>query len=261
MYTHPLECAPLLKSSRFDLTKEDPQLYANEDLEGYFPSREWPDIPLPKAKPTKPVVVPDEIIEKAKSQHNVMVRWMKSVGVDLCREMEDQEGQHVLESVIAHQKDCSICGKSCHNTQRLRAHIRAQHMTKTPFQCSQCQKYLSDTNCLKQHERTHDPVLAKEFKCSKCPKAFPSKGQLNAHAKRHDPQKNKFTCQYGCGKTADLKKNHVAHEKYCKLNPHRPPKSQCPYCPKDFDRLKDLKKHAKIHHPSRLSSLEADMGL
>ena len=35
LYTHALECQPLEKSPKFVLSKEDPQLYSNEDLSGF----------------------------------------------------------------------------------------------------------------------------------------------------------------------------------------------------------------------------------
>ena len=99
LYTHALECQPLEKSNKFILSKEDPQLYSNEDLTGFQPEREWPEIPLPalkaKERARDPVVIPEEVIRKAQSQHDVLVDWMKGVGVDLCHEMEDVQTAHL----------------------------------------------------------------------------------------------------------------------------------------------------------------------
>ena len=50
-----------------------------------------------KIEPGPPVIVPEEVIRKAQSQHDVLVDWMKGVGVDLCHEMEDVQNQHILE--------------------------------------------------------------------------------------------------------------------------------------------------------------------
>ena len=109
LYTHALECQPLEKSPKFVLSKEDSQLYSNEDLSGFQPGREWPDIPLPTLKPQErarvPVIVPEEVIRKAQSQHDVLVEWMMGVGVDLCHKMEDTQNQHILEAVVAKQKE------------------------------------------------------------------------------------------------------------------------------------------------------------
>ena len=264
IYTHALECASLQKSAKFDLTKEDPAVYANEDLVGYNPGREW-DTPLPKVTAStsqniQPVTIPEEVIEKAKSQHDVLVRWLKTAGIDLCRNMEDVEHQHELERVQAKQKICNICQKTCFNTQRLRAHIRSQHMSVTPYHCSICKRYFGDKNTLKLHNRKHDPEATK-YVCPTCNKEFLQKGKLNEHLKVHDPTQNQLVCRYLCGKECNEKKNMVAHEKYCELNPNRPPPSQCPYCSKKFLRLKDLKKHAKTSHTSRFSTLMKDMGL
>ena len=260
VFTHPLECAPLKKSPNFDLSKEDPQLYANEDLSGFNPDREWEDVPLPVAKKaSKPVVIPDEVIEKARSQHDILVKWMKSIGVDLCQEMEDIECQYILKAVQAKQKECDICHKKCFNTQRLRAHIRAKHISTTPFQCKTCEKYFSDNNVLKLHKKTHDPVASVAHQCDVCQKGFPSVDRLNEHKKKH--AEGILHCKFGCDKTCDEKKNMVAHEIYCSKNPNKPAQSQCPYCPKKYDRLKSLKKHCKTHHESRYKNLEKDMGL
>ena len=195
LYTHALECQPLEKSPTFVLSKEDPQLYSNEDMSGFQPGREWPEIPLPALKPQEraraPVIVPEEVIRKAQSQHDVLVDWMKGVGVDLCHEMEDVQNEHILEAVVAKQKECDICHKKCHNTQRLRAHIRAQHMSTTPFRCPVCDKSFSDNNVLKLHEATLDPVASVAHRCETCNKGFPFVGRLNEHKKKH--------CEGGAG--------------------------------------------------------------
>ena len=49
VHRYPLEAAAFQKSPKFVLAKEDPAVYTNEDLEGYNPSREWPEEDLPKA--------------------------------------------------------------------------------------------------------------------------------------------------------------------------------------------------------------------
>ena len=98
VYTHALECALLQKSPRFDLSKKDPKVYSEEDLVGCNPERDWKDIPLPQplatATPTvQQITIPDEVIKKAQSQHDVLCNWMKTAGVDLCRDMENTENQ------------------------------------------------------------------------------------------------------------------------------------------------------------------------
>ena len=71
IYTHALECA-LQKSKQFDLSKEDPKTYSEEDLVGYSPDREWKDIPLPQpsaaaAQTVQQVSIPDEVVRKAQN--------------------------------------------------------------------------------------------------------------------------------------------------------------------------------------------------
>ena len=191
IYTYALECAPLQKSKCFDLTKDDPKIYSEEDLVGYNPEREWKNIPLPQpsaaaAQSVQQVSIPDEVIKKAQNQHDALCKWMKTAGIDLCKDMEDTENQFVLEAVQAKEKDCPICQKKCHNTQRLRAHIRTQHMNQTPFHCADCDKYFGDNNTLKLHNRKHDPD-ATVFACDEedCDKVFREKGRLTQHKKLH----------------------------------------------------------------------------
>ena len=106
IYTQALECAPLQKSKQFDLSKEDPKTYSKEDLVGYSPDREWKNIPLPQpsaaaAQSVQPVSIPGEVVKKAQNQHDVLCKWMKTAGVDLCKDMENTENQFVLEAVQA----------------------------------------------------------------------------------------------------------------------------------------------------------------
>ena len=124
---------------------------------------------------------------------------MKTAGVDLCKDMEDTENQFVLEAVQAKEKG-PISQKKCHNTQRLRAHIRAQHMNQTPFHGAECDKYFGDNNTLKLHNRKHDPD-ATLFACDEegCDKVFREKGRLTQHKKLHDPQLNDVPCKFACG--------------------------------------------------------------
>ena len=173
--------------------------------------------------------------------------------------MEDVQNQHILEAVVAKQKECDICHKKCHNTQRLRAHIRAQHMSTTPFRCPVCDKFFSDNNVLKLHEATHDPVASVAHRCETCNKGFPSVGRLNEHKKKH--VKGELECQFeGCTKKCD-EKNMKAHEKYCSKNPNKPPPVSVPLLPKSYDRIKSLKKHAKVTPHLQVQELGEEHGL
>ena len=72
IYTHALECAPLQKSKKFDLTKEDPKIYSEEDLVGYNPEREWKDTPLPQpsaveAQTVQQVSIPEEVVKRLRT--------------------------------------------------------------------------------------------------------------------------------------------------------------------------------------------------
>ena len=44
LYSHAMECQPW-KRAKVCPRKEDPQLYSNDNLSGFQPGREWPEIP------------------------------------------------------------------------------------------------------------------------------------------------------------------------------------------------------------------------
>ena len=102
--------AAFQKSPKFVLAKEDPAVYTNEDLEGYNPSREWPDEDLPKAPEpqTAPTFSP-ELIKKGLSIHHLYCDWLKALGVDPCKEYANQGTQAILEAVVAGDTVCPIC--------------------------------------------------------------------------------------------------------------------------------------------------------
>ena len=67
---------------------------------GYNPEREWKNIPLPRpsaadTQSVQPVSIPEELVKKAQNQHDVLCKWMKTAGTDLCKGMEDTENQFV----------------------------------------------------------------------------------------------------------------------------------------------------------------------
>ena len=49
VHSYRLQTTALEKSPAFNLSEEDPLVYSQEDLEGYNPNREWPDLDLPTA--------------------------------------------------------------------------------------------------------------------------------------------------------------------------------------------------------------------
>ena len=258
VHRYPLEAAALQKSPRFVLAREDPAVYTNEDLEGYNPSREWPEEDLPKApEPQAAPTFSPELIKKGLSIHHLYCDWLKALGVDPCKEYANQGTQAILEAVVAGDTVCPICTKPLKTTQRLRSHIKGQHMESTPQECKICKKSFGDNYTLSLHEKTHGE---KPYKCpaTGCTKAYPSASRLKEHSKVHNPATSNFHCQYRCGKVFPQKKNCIQHEEHCPQGPKKP-KIQCPYCPKKIQRLTDLKRHAKKKHPSR--DLMADVVL
>ena len=144
---------------------------------------------------------------------------LRPLGVDPCKEYANQSVQAILEAVVAGDTVCPICTKPLKTTQRLRSHIKGQHMESTPHECKICKKSFGDNYTLSLHEKTHGE---KPYKCpaTGCPKSYPSASRLKEHSKVHNPATSNFHCQFKCGKVY-------------------------PYCPKKIQRLTDLKRHAK----------------
>ena len=255
-----LACLALEKSPNWQLSEEDPRVYLREDREGYNPIRQWPGEPLPSITgdaASEVQVAPkfDEATTKlAMSTHHINVDFLKKCGFDPCKEYAAMQVTALLEAILPNTTLCPICKKDLSNTQRLRAHIRGQHMSTTPFYCGICEKYFSDLATKNLHMRKHD-ANAPLFACSSCTKTYTVKSRLTEHLKSHLAQNINQPCQF-CGKRIKEIKNLKSHEKYCVQNPNKPAKLQCPYCPKEYDQKKDLRKHAKKHHPGR--NFEAD---
>ena len=101
-----INCGNKSKCFLFDLTKEDPKIYSEEDLVGYNPEREWKDIPLPQpsaaeAQTVQQVSIPEKVVKKAQNQHDVLCRWMKTAGIDLCRDSLVVEDKSLNEKVAS----------------------------------------------------------------------------------------------------------------------------------------------------------------
>ena len=237
------------------LEKEDPNIYLREDREGVELDRFWPDIPLPKPKgdsdeEATPRVNP-AMLKKALDIHHMYVDYLKGMGVDPCREYTEQNVQYQLEAIMPKQKKCPICGEESYNTGRLKAHIRAQHMEKTPFYCEKCDKYFGDLATKNLHMKKHDKALF-VHDCDTCGKSFTLKSRLTEHMKVHLPGNYDLPCQF-CGKVLGEKKNLKKHEAHCKQNKTetKAPRVKCPYCDRDYAQKKDLYRHADSVHEGR----------
>ena len=104
-------------SPRFDLRKEDPQVYLNEDREGYNPKRRWPNVPLPSttAPSADPAPATDpEKQKKALAVHHLAVDWLTSLGVDPCKDYAEKKVEYVLEAVQPKDIECpsSVANRS-----------------------------------------------------------------------------------------------------------------------------------------------------
>ena len=260
--TYAVDCTELQPGPTWSLDKEDPLIYLLEDTEGFNPPRQWPNQPFPRvpepAHPTDPVPEPPSRVDlrKPMAMHHLLAEYCKSLGEDPCKAFQDQSVQHLLEGLASDSKKCPVCDKVLHNVQRLKAHMRAQHMDTTPYHCAICKKYFGDAATLNLHNLRHDSN-APMFVCNTCQKPFSVKSRLTEHEKSHLPQNVNQPCRY-CGEVIKERKNLKQHEDNCKENPNKAARVQCPYCPKNYQRMKDLNFHVKTKHADRFPNWKKD---
>ena len=117
-----LECMELKMSPQFDLRREDPQVYLNEDREGYNPKRQWPKVPLPSSSTADPAPAIDpEKLKKALAVHHLAVDWLTSLGVDPCKDYAEKKVDYVLEAVQPKDTECPICKEPLSSGIRIKA--------------------------------------------------------------------------------------------------------------------------------------------
>ena len=148
-------------------------------------------------------------------------------------------------------KGVQCVAKQSYNAQRLRAHMRTQHLEVTPYQCKHCNKYLADKATLTLHEKRHSSANY-THPCDECEKAFTSQSRLTEHKKVHLPGNQNIPCKF-CGKEITEKKNLKQHEALCKKNKtaSKAARVKCPFCPRDYAQPKDMYRHADQRHKGR----------
>ena len=258
--TFPLACTALEPSATWTLAGENPLIYLREDTQGYNPSRQWkepfPKVPEPPRNEPGPQPAPTMDLRKPMAMHHVLVDWCLSLGEDPCKDYQRQNVQYLLEGLAPKATVCPVCQKSCPNTQRLKSHMRANHMQQTPYHCKICDRYFADKATLNLHNRKHD-TSSPLYVCKTCNKPYTVKSRLTEHEKSHLPGATNLPCQF-CGNIIKERKNLVSHETNCKKNPNRAARKNCPYCTKNFQQKKDLVYHIKGKHPSRKDTWQAD---
>ena len=256
----------------WSLAGEDPKLFSQDQL-WKGGRREWPDEPYPTvsvaaggARPkTTPVVSPaDDEIEDPQPRgplhpsdpqvkdllqiHHSMVKLLRSMGVDACKEYSQSRLEVILDSIQSTDLECKVCGKVYKAAAKMKRHFRKRHLGKTNYKCDICEKYYTDATSLKTHQSSHDSSK-NPHSCRKCTKTFPTKGLLGQHIPVHEKE-GTFVCDFqnrGCEKKFKWKKGKVEHMPKCDYNPDRPeePPFQCHIeeCPKGYWDKRSLLRH------------------
>ena len=267
-----LSVAPMERIGGWSLAGEDPKLFSQDRL-WKGGRREWPDEPYPTvsvaaggARPkTTPVVSPaDDEIEDPQPRgpfhpsdpqvkdllqiHHSMVKLLRSMGVDACKEYSQSRLEVILDSIQSTDLECKVCGKVYKAAAKMKRHFRKRHLGKTNYKCDICEKYYTDAGSLKTHQSSHDSSK-NPYSCRKCTKTFPTKGLLGQHIPVHEKE-GTFVCDFqnrGCEKKFKWKKGKVEHMPKCDYNPDRPeePPFQCHIeeCPKGYWDKRSLLRH------------------
>ena len=183
-------------------------------MDGFNPRREWPDKSLPqKQQPSTTTTIPSvqgDVVQSPLKVHHLHTDIFKSIGVGAFKEYEESRIENVLDRVTEGAKKCAVCGFQCHNTQKLRNHIKITHLVKTFHECSHCSKHLGDVTTLRIHRRECQPESA--FDCKVCHKKYLSVRKLNRYRQSHEA--GRFCCKF-CMKEFKHARNLREHERIC----------------------------------------------
>ena len=197
---HPvlLDVAPMERIGGWSLEGEDPSLYTQDQL-WKGGRRDWPEIPLPTAtapaggarpkttsasapddddeedsQPRGPLHPTDPQIQDLLKIHHSMVKLLKSMGVDACKDYHHSRMEVILDSIQSTDLECKVCGKVYKKASKMKRHFRKRHLGVTKFQCDVCVKYYTDAGSLKTHKASHN-ASKNPHGCKKCTKTFPPK--------------------------------------------------------------------------------------
>ena len=147
---HPmlLDVAPMERVAGWTLEGEDPTLYSPDQL-WKGGRREWPDIPFPgqgvpqgarpKAtpqpepdededlQPRGPFHKSDPQMKDLLSIHHSLVKLLKTMGVDACKDYQNTRLESILENIQSTDLECRLCGKVYKTSAKMKRHFRKRH--------------------------------------------------------------------------------------------------------------------------------------
>ena len=93
---------------------------------------------------------------------------------------------------------CAQCKKRFNDRSSMNKHTKTVHADLRPYTCSLCEKCLTSSSHLKDHQVTH--TNQKEFQCLQCGKSFAFRSSLNKHSLNHQRLNERWNAGVG-GKT------------------------------------------------------------
>ena len=250
----PLTVAPLRRSKKFILEKEDGDLYSDteHDMPGYDPPRclqgemseSSANVSPEQARRKK--VAKKNLIET----HKVLVDAGSALGFDLCKIYKESRIEYMIDHLVSGETQCPICRKVYCKTSSLKDHM-VQHLMEPRFVCKICYKGFREHKIYNRHVLTYERKAAgKLVPCDfeGCDAEFDTVGHKNQHMKMRTDSPH--TCEW-CEKELTTIKGLKDHQAKCKSNPDGvPPKVKCLYCDKEYVDKKQANRHIKTKHPA-----------
>ncbi|KAL6088133.1 hypothetical protein STEG23_014571, partial [Scotinomys teguina] len=141
-------------------------------------------------------------------------------------------------NTIMKQYEDKQCDKAITYSSILKQHERS-HTGEKSYECNQCGKIFAQKSHLLNHERSH--TGNKPYECNQCCKAFTSKSHLQSHERIHSGEK-----RYGCNQCSKAfawksllhrhERSHTGEKPY-----------ECNQCGKAFASKSHLHSHERIH--------------
>ena len=147
MNTSTLAVDPLIKSPGYVFTQEDPSIYDDHlDPDHFCARREWPEVSLPRKSTT---TANKELIKDLQANHDNTTLLLKSLGVDACCELKQNQVESVIARVRPGTNVCKFCNKKVKDHQQLKTHIRSWHCKESKYRCTICNLSFGEAFTLK----------------------------------------------------------------------------------------------------------------
>ena len=89
-------------------------------------------------QPRGPFHKSDPQMKDLLSIHHSLVKLLKTMGVDACKDYQNTRLESILENIQSTDLECRLCGKVYKTSTKMKRHFRNRHIGVTKYQCKQC---------------------------------------------------------------------------------------------------------------------------